>query len=792
MKKRILRISFLSILFIGCAYLWWNPFGLKKPIYYSIALLDRNKNLLSAQISQDGQWRFQSPDSLPDKYIQSLLTFEDKRFYYHLGVDPISLLHALWDGCILRKKMRGASTLTMQVIRIYRHPGKRSFFAKLNEVFRAFFLELRYSKNEILRMYASEAPYGGNVCGITAACWRYFNKDIQQLSWAEAALLTVLPNNPSQIHVTKNRLQLQKKRNALLYRLFQNQVIDHETYQLACAEWIPEQPYTLPQLAPHLLQYIKKKKQFILDGRPVITTIDQHLQELMRTICDTYHASLSESGVNNLSCVVIDNRNRNVLVYLGNASQGNEDQFIQNDMVTALRSYGSLLKPFLFAAALDEGILLPSTLLKDVPSYFGSYSPSNFTKQFSGMVPADQALAQSINVPWVHTLKEYGVSRFMDKLKQCGMTTLQFSPDHYGLALILGGGEGNLLNLSEMYSHVADVLIHFGTNSSSYSPLSWKSVQCIDVHRNSTDTRLDAQILSPHPQVLSAGACYATVQALTITERPDVEDLQDQFRGQQKIAWKTGTSYGSRDAWCIGITPGYTVGVWMGNASGKGCPGLTGVKKAAPLMFDVMNRLPVTGWFPIPYDAMEPCNVCQVSGNLASPQCPVDSQWIPKIQKPRPPCTYHIPITLDFHSKKRITPLCQGDKKITHQVYFHLPPKEEYYYKLIHPDYQQLPDYHTDCPPPIEPDAPLKILYPEPMMTVHPARDLSGVLQQVICKAALHRKGKMYWSLDNQYLKTTEGEHVCPIQPTPGVHILTIQDEYGNLDKVNFHVRLGI
>src|SRR5690606_34581343 len=334
-------------------------------------------------------------DSVPEKFAAAIVAFEDKRFYYHPGVDPISMTRALYQNIREGKVVSGGSTLTMQVIRLSRRSEGRTLLEKFIEVILATRLELRYSKAEILALYASHAPFGGNVVGLEAACWRYFNRDVHELSWGEAALLAVLPNSPALIHPGKNRDQLLLKRNALLDKLQQAGVIDEFTCSLAKEENIPDQPSALPRYARHMLQRI------VRDGGAqtrVRSTLSVGVQRRVEQIVQDHHKQLAGSQIYNAAALVLDVETGEVIAYVGNTDVEETGYHGEEvDIINAPRSTGSILKPFLYAAMLDEGKLLRNTLVPDVPTVIDGFSPKNFKREFNGAVPASQALIRSLN-----------------------------------------------------------------------------------------------------------------------------------------------------------------------------------------------------------------------------------------------------------------------------------------------------------------------------------------------------------------------------------------------------------
>jgi penicillin-binding protein 1C len=398
---------------------------------YSMVLTDRNGRLLQARISDDGQWRFPFQDSLPPRYKQALILFEDQRFYLHPGVDFLALGRAVVQNARSGKVVSGASTISMQVVRLSHGKRKRNLLWKILEFVQAFRLECRYSKEEILQLYAGHAPFGGNVVGIGAASWRYFGRHPHELSWAELATLAVLPNTPSLMHPGRNRSSLKTKRDRLLDKLLHAGIIDTETNRLSKLENIPDKPLPLPQLAPHLLSSLKAHK---ISFQPMVnqslqTTLDLDMQTRVADLLYRHHQHLKANGINNAAAIVMEVESGNVLAYVGNVYQPDRPYFDSHvDVITAPRSPGSTLKPLLFEAMLSDGLILPKSLIPDVPTQIGGYKPQNFDLSYDGAVPASKALSRSLNIPAVRMLQQYRTERFHARLRQLGVSTLTKPP----------------------------------------------------------------------------------------------------------------------------------------------------------------------------------------------------------------------------------------------------------------------------------------------------------------------------------------------------------------------------
>jgi len=755
------------------AYIFCLPKTLFKDPTATVITSNTNV-LLGAQIAKDGQWRFPESDSIPEKFKTCIIAFEDDYFYKHPGFNPISIIKALKENLNSGDIKRGGSTITQQVIRLSRKGQSRTYLEKLKEIILATRLEFRYSKEKILTLYASHAPFGGNVVGIDAASWRYYNRNANDLSWAESATLAVLPNAPSLIYPGKNQKQLLAKRNRLLKKLLDNKSIDSLTYNLSLAEGLPQKPYALPQTAPHLLQTISKTNK----GERVKTTINKQLQEQVNAIVSNHYNVLKQNEIYNISVLVLDVKTRKVLSYVGNSPTDKAHQ--KNvDIINKPRSTGSILKPFLYAAMLDAGDILPNTLVADIPSQFGNYSPENFNKEFDGAVPAKRALSRSLNVPAVRMLQEFGLDRFHHYLKDLKLKDITYNANHYGLSLILGGAESNLWDLCKSYAAFSSTINHFNDTSSEYfsnefcEPTFYDS-QTIDFGKKSTEKTL-----------FDAASIYLTYQSLKEVNRPEGDDNWEFFDNSKQIAWKTGTSYGFRDAWAIGTTKDYVVGVWVGNADGEGRPGLVGVQSAAPILFDVFDALPNSQWFKKPFDEMQEIKICSLSGYRASVNCfDTQLQQVQLSGLKTKPCPYHKLIHLDKTNTYQVNTSCEDLNDINTQSWFTLPPLMEYYYKKKNPFYKSLPNFRFDCLG--ENEVTMQFIYPKNESIIYLPKDFNETINELVLKVAHSKKNStLFWYIDKTYIGQTTDIHDIAIKPEIGEHLLVVIDEYGNEIKRN-------
>ncbi|MBS1651777.1 MAG: penicillin-binding protein 1C [Bacteroidetes bacterium] len=774
-RKKKLYISLFYLLFIFWIWLPKNLFNSS----YSTVLLDENGELLAAQIADDGQWRFPLSDSVPIKFEKCILAFEDAYFYHHLGVNPVSLYRSLLGNIDAGKIKSGGSTVTMQLARMIRGKKRRNYYQKIIEILLAFRIECSYKKKTILNYYTSNAPFGSNVIGLQAAAWRYFGRSQENLTWAECATLAVLPNAPSLIYPGKNQHKLLEKRNKVLKKIYDTKIIDKRTYELSLQEALPEKPFNIPQITPHLLERIVAEKG---KGKKYKTTIRKELQVACTNLLNNHVASLKSNQIYNACVLVAEVNSGKILSYVGN-SESNLNEY-QNfvDIIKSPRSTGSILKPFLYALMLSEHKLLPSMLLEDVPVQFGSYSPKNYNLTFDGLVPANQALARSLNIPAVKMLQDYGMSKFHHRLKQLGFKTFTRSTQNYGLSLILGGGEATLFDIASAYASLARSLNTFNNSRNLYVTNSYKPLLYISENNA-------PKLNYSKTDIINASSLWLTFNAMTELLRPQDYVGWAKFLNRYKIAWKTGTSFGYRDAWSVGLTANYIVAVWVGNASGEGRPDLTGTTCAAPLMFSVFNRLTNKQWFAKPTLDFEKKLICMQSGYRASAICPDKKLCdVPAGSDACGFCPFHKTIFLDETYNYRVNSNCYDVSKMKSKAWFITSPLQEYYFKQHSVFYKPLPPYLQGC---INEQSinQISIVYPKNNFKLYAPVNELGKKNTIILHAT-HKKAdaEIFWYLDESYIGVTKKFHQLSIMPSLGKHKLFITDGEGETEECNFEV----
>ncbi|HEH5491301.1 TPA: penicillin-binding protein 1C [Campylobacter coli] len=558
MKNALKIFSFLLLFFL--AYVFYVYFSFDKNTLlddfknrYSKILYDKNGEILSVFLNDEEQWHIKSTD-IPKRLKIAVINYEDRKFYSHFGVDFLALMRAFVNNFNSTQRS-GASTISMQTIKLW-DKKDRTYFNKFNEIIQSFALENAFSKDEILKLYLSNAPYGGNLVGYEAAILFYFDKNPKDLTWAQAALLAILPNQPGLINLEKNKTKLLNKRNKLLAKLYERKLINKDIYELSLKEPLPNfKPRK--NIAPHLALRLLND-----DNKEIFSSIDKKIQLKIEKKAKEFSYTLQQKGIQNLAIILADTKTRKVLAYVGSQDFYDMANLGQINGNTAKRSVGSTLKPFLYALSIDEGIIAPESILLDVPTFFSNFNPQNANKKYYGIISAREALQRSLNVPFVSLLQDYGYEKFFYKLK----TFLNFEDENYkryGLSLILGTKELSLEDLVKLYLGLAN-----------YGELANLSF-------------IRDENLSGVVRMFSKGSAYLTLEAMKELQRVGLEN----YNKEKIISWKTGTSYGRKDAWAIGATPKYTLGVWVGNFNGEANANLYGVSIAGDLLFEILGLL---------------------------------------------------------------------------------------------------------------------------------------------------------------------------------------------------------
>lgn len=719
---------------------------------YSTSLIDCNGKLMDVFLSEDEQWHIKVEDDIEDNLRDAVVTYEDKNFYTHFGVDFLAIARALVNNKMGMKRS-GASTITMQVAKIA-IPKKRTYINKYIEMIHAFKLELFFSKNDILKLYLNNAPYGGNIIGYGTAARMYFQKDPRNLSWAECALLAVLPNSPGAINVEKNHEKLIKKRNYLLDKLYDKGKLSAEQLRLAKLEPLPDTRYSFERVAPHLA-----RRLYNTNTKKVLkTTIDYELQKKMQEIVRSYADFTHSEGITNASMLIVENKTRDVKAYIGSQEFMDMDNEGQVDGIIAKRSPGSILKPFLYALSIDEGLIAPQSLVQDVPMYFANFNPQNANKRYTGMIEARHALISSLNIPFVHLLDQYGDNKFYYFLKDM-LGFEENNPENYGLSLILGTKEFTVEEIAKLYTGLA--------NYGKLSNLNY----LIDSSKN--DDRVK--------EMFSEGSSYLTLDTLKELVRPGLNNL---YKWKEPISWKTGTSFGKRDAWACGMTPDYTVVVWVGNFSGKSSDNLSGVISGGRLLFSVFQELENSNKrFEEPLYDLEYIDVDKITGyRVEYPEIETRSIKYPIKAKPLKVSPYYKKIFVDDNDVE-VDSRDENFANSHEKVVLNYPLEVVNFFIRENRDISEI--YHETID-----EKSLKILYPTPNLKILLPKDIDKE-QKLIVKIANLKNQEIYWYLDKEFIgkdKSYEKE----ISLCVGEHTVTIVAEDGEMTKTNFTIEKTI
>lgn len=744
-------LGFLGIvfIFIVCVYLnfdssYPDPFKNR----YSKVMLDKNGEILSVFLDENEQWHIKSDEPLPNKLKISVIAFEDKRFYTHIGVDFFSIGRAFVKNFTTHKES-GASTLNMQIIKIL-EKNKRTYWNKFIEIIKAIKLNNNYTKDEILRIYLNNAPYGGNIMGYKSAALFYFNSDPSRLTWAQSALLATLPNAPGMLNITKNRPKLLEKRNALLNKLYLLGKFDKNILSLALKEPLPKGFTPHKNLAPHLALRLKSQSPNIQ------TTIDKNIQKDFENIVKNYHKRMLGFGIQNLSALLLDTKTSEALAYIGSQDFYDIDGLGQIDGVVAKRSPGSLLKPLLYALSIDDGLIAPTSLLADVPLYFANFNPRNASKRYYGLIPAKSALIKSLNVPFVKLLQQYGSAKFFFTLKD----VLQFEDEdssRYGLSLILGTKEMSVEDIAKIYLGLG--------NFGEFGDIYYKKAR-----ENTLKNRF-----------LTKGSAYLALDAIKNLTR---EGLENFHRDKKIISWKTGTSYGRKDAWAAGTSPKYTLVVWVGNFTGEANANLFGVKIAGKLLFELLSSLNgIDEAFTMP-DNIKTITIDKPTGyaytknekdlNIISANTlyPIDA-------KPLSPSPFLKTFWVG-QTQKELNSLDSGFKDAYKMIKLDFPVEVLNYYSTQNIDIRSYIQINQKS------NKTLRIIYPTPNLSIIQPKDFNGK-QKLVVRIANLKRQKIYWYLDKKYLGENT-DNTKELALNPGTYKIYTIAEDGNEDSVKFEI----
>lgn len=730
--------------------------------------LDREGEPLRALLAPDGQWRFPvTPDEVSPVMRETLLRSEDRWLRWHPGVNPVAILRAALDNLRSGRVVSGGSTLAMQVARLA-EPRPRTLRSKCIEAFRALQLRWNHSPDEILNCWLNMAPFGGNIVGVGAAARFYFRKTPDRLSLGEAALLTALPRSPNAYDPVRHPDAARRVRERVLERL-RGCFPDAELAR-AAQEPLPATLTPPPLRAPHFaLEALRR-----LPGARPRTSLDPRAQRLAEAAVNARMAGLRAQGIDSAAVVVQDTASREIRALVGSPDFFDDARAGQIDGALIRRSPGSTLKPFLYAQAMDLGLTFPQALLLDIPANYAGYAPENYDGTFRGAVTTGEALAHSLNVPAVRLLAQVGLTRFLELLRRGGLRTLDRPAAQYGLPLILGGGEVTLLDLVNLYAALAD--------GGAYRPVRFAPAPSDAAGRPAENGK---RLFSPE-------ACALVTRILAQVERPDMPRSWALTTDAPEVAWKTGTSYGHRDAWAVGFSRRYTIGVWVGNPDGRAAKGISGARHAGPLLFDLFRLLEADAatlpdFGPLNLEEVE---LCARSRKLPGPWCDrrVRATILPgKTLLEQDDWT--VRIFVDDATGERLAGDCIASRPHHAVTFVRLPPALAAWRESAGLPVDRLPPLSPECSAAPGEGGP-RIVSPDPATPYHLRQDAPARYQRIPLAAdAPEDNGTLLWFLDGRIVgRAAPGSPLFLAPPAPGRHRIAVQDDLGRADALFFNV----
>jgi penicillin-binding protein 1C len=737
-------------------------FPVPDKVDYSTIITDNKGEVIHAYLAKDQQWRMKTElDEISPLLRKTIVEKEDKYFYYHPGVNAAAILRAMTKNIFRLKRTSGASTITMQVARAL-EPKRRTYFNKFIEIFRAFQLEWKYSKDEILQLYLNLVPYGGNLQGVKSASTLYFKKSPDHLSLAEITALSIIPNRPSSLVMGRNNDKIVEERNRWLRKFAADEVFTEKEIQDALEEPLTATRSEAPKLVPHLAYQLQK------GGSDIIHThIELNTQLKIEKIVEDYSRALTLKNIRNAAVVIIDNHTHNVITYLGSANFYDTTDGGQVNGARAIRQPGSTLKPLLYGMCIDEGLLTPKAVITDVAVNYAGYAPENYDKQFNGFVTMEYALEHSLNIPAVKGLQWLGKDKFIQTLAGCDFQQIRKDQKKLGLSLILGGCGSNLEELTGLYTLFA--------NNGKYIRPNY--------------TRRDSSQASISKTVLSPAATFMINETLSKVNRPDFPLNWQSTERMPKIAWKTGTSYGRRDAWSIGYNKNFTVGVWVGNFSALGIPELSGANVATPLLFRIFNTIDYDSdqeWFTQPRDC-EIRMVCSETGLPPAEHCnsTVTDYFIPLISGTQT-CSNQEELAVSPDEKISYCKTCQPETGYKKKWYKIVSPEMQHYFEEHHIMYAQIPAHNPNCERLFTGGAPV-ITFPK-----HGAEYLISKKHpeplQLTCNVG-NDVGKVFWYINDQFYKTADARSKQFFVPEEGPVKISCTDDKGRNRNIWIRVK---
>lgn len=758
LKRSMITIAVIIVLFFSLNWV----FPLPDNIEYSTIITDSKGEVVHAFLTNDQKWRMKTElEEISPLLRKTIVEKEDKYFYSHPGVNALAIARAFVKNIFRWKRTSGASTITMQVARAL-EPKRRTYLNKLIEIFRAEQLEWKYSKNEILQLYLNLVPYGGNIEGVKSASILYFKKQPDHLSLAEITALSIIPNRPSSLVMGKHNDRIVQERNRWLQQFANDKVFTQKEITDALSEPLTATRGTVPQLIPHLAWKLKQQ-----GGDIIKTNIELNTQLKTEKLVADYSRILTLKNIRNAAVIIIDNQTHKVITYVGSANFTDTIDAGQVNGANAIRQPGSTLKPLLYGLCMDEGLMTPKAIITDVAVNYNGYAPENYDKQFNGYVTMEYALEHSLNIPAVKGLQWLGKDPFISKLADCNFQQIKRDQRKLGLSMILGGCGATLEELTGMYSL-------FANNGNFVSP---------------EYTQEPLQQPKKGVRILSEAATFMINEILSKVNRPDFPLNWQSTEHMPKIAWKTGTSYGRRDAWSIGYNRKYTVGIWTGNFSALGIPELSGANIATPLLFKIFNTIDYDSdeqWFSQPKD----CDIRMVCSETGLPpaghcQNTVTDYFIPLISSTQL-CNNIEEVALSADEKISYCKTCMPAGGYKKKWIRTVSPEMQRYYDERHLVYEKMPPHNPACERVFKEGGPV-ITSPRNGSEYFISKKNPEPLQ-LTCNVG-NDVHKVYWYINNKFYKSDDAHNRQFFIPDEGPVKISCTDDKGRNRDIRISVK---
>jgi penicillin-binding protein 1C len=796
----------LALFFVTAFFLLLLLLSLVFPLHTDVPFAPivtaRDGTVIHAFLADDDKWRMKTELSEISPTLRSaLLQKEDKWFYWHFGVNPLAVARAAVNNLRHQKTTSGASTLTMQVARMLENQRtstqristqqkrssanyaqrERTLWNKLVEVFRALQLEITHSKSEILQLYLNLAPYGGNIEGVKAASLLYFGTLPEKLSLAQATTLAIIPNRPTTLKLDENNTVIRRERDKWLERFRTEGTFPSTEVDDALREPTDIQRHDAPTtLAPH---FAYRMKRLFPEESTIRTTLDPRKQQSVQTLTQNVIRRLKIYGINNAAVLVVNNQTREVEAYLGSPDYADKSASGEVDGVRAVRSPGSALKPLAYTLAMDKGLITPKTVLTDVPTNFDGYAPENFDRTYRGFVPAEKALINSLNIPAVKLVRSLGVAAFTEALTNAGFEQIRKDGKKLGLSVVLGGCGVRLEEMAGLYCAFA--------NYGEWKPLIFRKNYELGMTNDEMQGK-SASNKAPGTRLVSPSAAFMLGEILTQLTRPDVPRNFGSTRHLPKVAWKTGTSYGRRDAWSIGYNKRYTVAVWVGNFSGVGAPELVGADIATPLLFDIFNAIDYNSpndWFQPPPE-LDFRLVCSESGLPPSDFCQnqVSEYYLPRISS-NAKCQHLKEVAVSADERISYCTDCLPWAGYKKKLYPNLPPEMLALYTAQNQAFERIPEHNPSCSRAVGGTAPtITSLTDGKEYLIEKGKNGQAASELLLTCHAANDVRMVYWFLNDKFLRSASPEERIFFTPERGQAKISCSDDKGRNTNIWINV----